>query len=66
MLYKKLEKYQGFVYALTDGEDTIIYVEIIFCNYFMDLDYEEYMPQKYFPVGFDATEDNEYKDKMMK
>ena len=60
------DEYQGFVYAITDGEDTIVYVEIIFCNYFMDLEYEEYMPYKYFPVGFDATSDNPYMKKMTK
>lgn len=60
------DEYQGFVYALTDNEDTIIYVELIFCNYFMDLEYEKYMPAEYFPVGFDATSDNPYKDEMLK
>ena len=60
------DDYHGFVYAITDGENTIVYVEIIFCNYFMDLSYEEYMPKEYFPVGFDATDDNEYMKKMTK
>ncbi|MBQ3512831.1 MAG: zf-HC2 domain-containing protein [Lachnospiraceae bacterium] len=59
------DEYQGFVYALTDNEDTIIYAEIIFCNYFMDLDYTKYIPEKYLPVGFDATEDNAYRKKML-
>lgn len=53
--------YLGFVYALTDDENTIIYVEMIFCNYFMDLDYNKYIPQDYLPLGFDATIDNAYK-----
>ena len=56
------DSYQGFVYALSDKEDTIIYVEMIFCNYYLDLDYEEYIDEKYLPVGFDATDDNPYKE----
>lgn len=59
------DSYNGFVYALTDNEDTIIYVEIIFCNYFMDLDYLEYINEEYLPVGFDATNGNPYEEKMM-
>ncbi len=54
------DDYQGFVYALSDGEDTIIYVELLFCNYFYDLDYKEYIPDEYLPLGFDATLGNEY------
>lgn len=59
------DSYQGFVYALTDGQDTIIYVEIIFCNYFMDIDYKEYISEKFLPIGFDATSNNPYEQKMM-
>ena len=59
------DDYQGFVYALTDHEDTIIYVELIFCNYFYDLEYEEYIPNEYLPVGFDATQDNAYQKEML-
>lgn len=59
------DDYHGFVYALTDNEDTIIYVEMIFCNYFMDLDYMEYIPESYLPTGFDATVDNDYRKKML-
>ena len=55
------DSYQGFVYALSDREDTIIYVELIFCNYFFDLDYEEYIEESYLPLGFDATSDNLYR-----
>ena len=55
----------GFVYALTDGKDTIIYVETIFCNYFMDLDYTEYVPAEYLPEGFDATVDNAYRQELL-
>ncbi len=60
------DSYQGFVYALTDNEGTIIYVEIIFCNYFMDLDYKKYISQEYLPIGFDATSDNPYMQEKMK
>lgn len=59
------DDYHGFVYALTDNEDTIIYVELIFCNYFMDLDYKEYIKEEHLPIGFDATLDNPYEQKMM-
>lgn len=65
------DSYQGFVYAITpkkDGEEknlTITYVEIIFCNYFLDLDIHKYVPEKYLLEGFDATEDNPYENKMM-
>lgn len=59
------DDYQGFVYALTDNEDTIIYVELIFCNYFYDLEYEEYIPNEYLPVGFDATQDNAFRKEIM-
>ncbi len=52
------DSYNGFVYALTDGESRIIYAEQLFCNYFMDLDYKKYMPEEYFLDGFDATSDN--------
>ncbi len=55
------DPYQGFVYALSDKEDTIIYVEMIFCNYMMDLDYKEYIKKDYLPLGFDATENNLYR-----
>lgn len=51
--------YQGFVYALRNG-NRIIYVEIMFCNFFMDIAYEKYIPEEYLPVGFDATLNNPY------
>jgi hypothetical protein len=59
------DEYNGFVYALTDGRNRIIYAEEIFCNYYMDLDYEEYIPEEYLLDGFDATKDNPYRKKMM-
>ena len=60
------DDYQGFVYALTDGKSKIIYVELIFCNYIMDLDYENEMPKEYLPDNFNAKEDNPYRKEMMK
>ena len=54
------DEYQGFVYAITDNESRIIYVELIFCNYFYDLDYEKYIDIEYLPDGFNAKLDNEY------
>lgn len=59
------DEYAGFVYALSDNKDTIIYVELIFCNYFLDLDYKEYIPNEYLPSGFDATIDNVYRKMML-
>jgi len=59
------DRYNGFVYALTDGKSKIIYVELIFCNYIMDLDYENEIPKEYLPDNFDATENNPYRIEMM-
>lgn len=53
----------GFVYALTDGKDTIIYVGMIFPGYSMDIEYEEYLPEEYLPEGLDIGEDNLTKQK---
>lgn len=60
LLAVNADEYQGFVYALTDGENTIIYAEQIFCNYFMDLDYKQYIPEEYLLDGFDAASGNPY------
>ena len=54
------DPYYGFVYAVTDGKSRIIYAEQIFCNYFMDLDYNKYIPGQYLLDGFDASSDNPY------
>ena len=56
---KRLEEYKS-----TDGEGRIIYAEQIFCNYFMDLDYKEYIPEEYLLDGFDATTETAYYQKM--
>ena len=64
LLAMEADPYNGFVYAIT--KDTrVIYVEIIFCNYFMDLDYKKYINEDYLPDGFDASIDNKYKQSMM-
>ena len=60
------DKYYGFVYALTDGKSKIIYVEIIFTDYTMSIDYENEIPKEYLPDGFNAKEDNNYRRKMFK
>jgi hypothetical protein len=60
------DKYNWFVYAFTDWKSKIIYVELIFCNYFMDLKYKEYIPREYLLDWFDASIDNPYRMEMMK
>lgn len=56
----------GFVYALADhNSQQIIYVEMIFCNYFMDIDYTQYIPNEYLPDGFDAAPDNAYRQEKL-
>ena len=62
----KSSEYYGFVYAITDGKSKIIYVELIFTDYIMNIDYEKEIPKKYLPDGFNAKENNEYKNKMFK
>ncbi len=61
------DDYYGFVYALADrNSQQIIYVELLFCNYFMDIDYSKYIPSTYLPDGFDATIDNTYRREKLK
>ena len=60
LLAVNADEYSGFVYAMTDGAGTIIYAEQIFCNYIMDIPYQEYMPEAYFLDGFDASDENPY------
>lgn len=64
LLAMNADSYNGFVYALTDGKSKIIYVELIFCNYFYDLDYKDYIDEDYLPNGFDAKPDNSYQLQM--
>lgn len=65
LLAMEADPYHGFVYALGTEERQIVYVELIFCNYFYDLDYKELIPEEYLPVGFDATRDNPYRERML-
>lgn len=60
LLAMNSDSYYGFVYALTNKEDTIVYVEVIFCNYFMDFDYKKYIKEEYLPIGFNAENGNPY------
>lgn len=64
LLAMEVDDTYGFIYALTDGEK-IIYVELIFANYFYDIEYKNYINNEYLPEGFDATIDNKYRKKMM-
>ena len=66
LLAMNADAYQGFVYALTDEKNRIIYIELIFCNYFFDIDYNKYINKEYLPDGFDATIDNSYGKKQLK
>ena len=59
------DKYYWFVYALTDWNWKIIYVELIFCNYFLDLDPEKYIPSEYLLDWFDASRNNDYRKNIM-
>ena len=59
------DAYQGLVYALTDNQSRIIYVELIIPNYFYDIDYKNEIPLEYLPDGFDATVNNPYRMQMM-
>ncbi|MBQ9141836.1 MAG: zf-HC2 domain-containing protein [Lachnospiraceae bacterium] len=65
LLAMEADDYYGFIYAFTDDESTITYVELIFCNHFYDLEYTQYIPQEYLPAGFDATVDNPYRKQQM-
>ncbi|MBP3256059.1 MAG: helix-turn-helix transcriptional regulator [Clostridia bacterium] len=60
LLAMESDPYYGFIYAITDGKEKIIYVEIIFCNNYMDIKYAEQIPNEYLPDNFDAKIDNKY------
>ena len=65
LLAMEADSYHGFVYAITK-ENKIIYVELIFCNYSMDINYKKHINKDYLPDGFDATQNNPYRESMMK
>lgn len=53
------DSYSGYIYALTDKENKkFIYVEIKFCDYISDIDYEKIIDKKYLPINFDANKGN--------
>ncbi|MBN1040320.1 hypothetical protein DVW12_16670 [Clostridium botulinum] len=53
------DSYNGYIYALADKENNrLIYVEINFCNYFSDIDYEKIIDKQYLPIDFNAKSDN--------
>ena len=57
--------YYGFTYAMipegVSDNTRITYVSVWFCNYFLDLDVHKYIPDEYLLPGFDATENNPYR-----
>ena len=63
------DEYSGFVYAMVpegaNGKREITYVGISFCNYFLDIDIHNYLPDQYLLEGFDATVENSYRDEML-
>ena len=61
------DKYSGFIYAMVPEKPngTITYVGIQFCNYFLDLDIHDYLPDQYLLAGFDATSENPYRESIL-
>lgn len=59
------DTYHGFVYAMIPENEEesgkITYVGIWFCNYFLDLDIKDYVPEKYLLMGFNAEDGNPYR-----
>lgn len=54
----------GLIYALAGTHNQIVYVELIFCNYFYDIDYKSMICEEYLPLGFDATVENSYRQQI--
>lgn len=50
---------------MASKDSEIIYVELLFCNYFYDIDYQSMIPEKYLPIGFDATLENPYREQKL-
>ena len=55
----------GLIYAISAEKNQIVYVEMIFCNYFYDIDYKSMIPEEYLPVGFDATVESPYRQQRL-
>jgi len=54
----------GYIYALADKENNrLIYVEINFCDYYTDINYEKVIDKKYLPINFDAKDGNSIQKK---
>lgn len=61
------DNYKGYIYALADKENNkLIYVEIDFCNYFSDINYENIISKDYLPIDFNAKKDNATKQEFHK
>lgn len=51
--------HDGYIYTLTNKENNkLIYVEIKFCNYFSDINYEDIIDEKYLSIDFNAKSEN--------
>ena len=63
------DDYNGFVYAMipegAENNTEITYVGIVFCNYFLDLDVHDYIKDEYLLPGFDASDNNPYREQML-
>lgn len=54
------DSYYGVIYAIADSsEHKIVYVDLEFCNYFTDIQYEQELNKSYLPKGFNAKPRNE-------
>ena len=62
---RRAQEEYGLIYALAAHEGQIIYVELIFCNYFYDIHYEDMINEEYLPTGFDATKDSLYRQQRL-
>ena len=53
------DDYSGYTYVLgDDSSNRLIYVELYYCNYFSDIDYEKYIKNEHLPIGFNAKPKN--------
>ncbi len=62
------DDYYGFVYAITPEQEdnTVTYAAIMFCNYFLDVKVQKYIPEKYILKDFNAKSSNPYRKEMLK
>lgn len=53
------DEYYGYIYALIDRESNkFIYIDLEFCNFFTNIDYESIIDRRYLPFDFDAASGN--------